>query len=196
MSVWYVCKSAFIWVMLLAVARSTLRTQRSKLFMSLRCLWQKRCPVISRTGFKQTFHSRLSFNSHSTDRFNSETKPNKVVWSRGCNSALKQLKQLLCSRPVRSPDFKKKFILQTDALDYGVSAILSLLDDHQKDHLIAYFSRKLLDWETCYSTIEDYLAIKLGIQAFSSYLTVRNLRSRQITNLSLGWINWKIQAHD
>lgn len=66
-----------------------------------------------------------------------------------------------------SPDFEKEFVLQTDASERGVGAVLSQLDDEGKDHPVAYFSRKLLPRETRYLTIEkECLAIKLGIQAF------------------------------
>ena len=47
--------------------------QRPKLFMSLRCLWQKKMSVIPRTVWiLQAIHSRLFFNNHSIDRLNQE----------------------------------------------------------------------------------------------------------------------------
>lgn len=49
--------------------------------------------------------------------------------------------------------------------------MLSQLDEDRKDRPVAYFSRKLLPREERYSTIEkEYLAIKLGIEAFKIYL--------------------------
>ena len=45
---------------------------------------------------------------------------------------------------LRSPDFEKQFILQTDASDRGVGAVLSQLDDKGMDHPVAYYSRKLI----------------------------------------------------
>ena len=44
--------------------------------------------------------------------------PNKVVWDEKCGHAFNELKDCLCQQPVlRSPDFEKDFILQTDASD-------------------------------------------------------------------------------
>ena len=62
-----------------------------------------------------------------------KTKPNKVMQSRECDNAFKQ---------IFDNNFKKEFILQIDASDRGVSAILSQLDDHQNDYPIANFSRE------------------------------------------------------
>ena len=77
---------------------------------------------------------------------------------------------------LQSPDFTRPFILQTDASDRGIGAVLSLEDPEGKEHPIAYFSKKLLLWERHYSTVEkECLAIKLGIQAFRFYLMGRPL---------------------
>lgn len=85
------------------------------------------------------------------------------------------LKQALCNAPVlTNPDFAKQFILQTDASNRGVGAVLSQLDEDAKDRPIAYFSRKLLPREQRYSTVEqECLAIKLGVEVFKVYLIGR-----------------------
>ena len=52
------------------------------------------------------------------------------IWIDSCEQAFQQLKQLLCSASILAyPDFSKNFVLQTDASDYGVGAVLSQLDD-------------------------------------------------------------------
>ena len=57
------------------------------------------------------------------------------------------------------------FILQTDASEVSVGAVLSQLDNNDQDHPIGYFSRKLLPGEQKYATVEkECLAVKLGIQ--------------------------------
>jgi len=62
-----------------------------------------------------------------------------------------------------SPDFTKGFILQTDASDIVVGAVLSQRDKEGNDHPVAYFSRKLLLQEVHYSTAEkECLSIKLA----------------------------------
>ena len=75
---------------------------------------------------------------------------------------------------MKSPDFEKRFILQTDASDRGIGAVLSQLDDDGIDRPIAFYSRKLLPREQRYSTIEkECLAIKIATHAFRVYLLGR-----------------------
>ena len=85
-----------------------------------------------------------------------------------CDQAFPSLKIALSSSPVLcSPDFAKRFILQTDASERGVGAVLSQYDENDQDRPVAYFSRKLLPRQQHYSTIEkECLAIKLSVQAF------------------------------
>ena len=48
--------------------------------------------------------------------------PNQVQWNSDC---ARVSEELLCSTPVLwSPDFSKEFVVQTDALDLGVGAVL------------------------------------------------------------------------
>ena len=52
--------------------------------------------------------------------------PEVVVWTEEYNKAFNALKNVLISTPVlTSPDFERTFILQTDASNYGVGAVLS-----------------------------------------------------------------------
>lgn len=49
-------------------------------------------------------------------------------------------KSLLASAPVlRLPDLQQPFVVETDASNVGIGAVLS-----QEQHLIAYFSKKFL----------------------------------------------------
>ena len=98
-----------------------------------------------------------------------------MVWADRCEGSFQKLKSLLCREPVlRSPDFTKQFILQTDASDMGVGAVLSQLDEEGADHPVAYYSRTLLAREQKYATIEkECLAITLATQAFRVYLLGR-----------------------
>ena len=119
-----------------------------------------------------------------------KTKPNQVAWIPECAAAFDQLKDSLCLSPVlKSPDWDKPFILQTDASDRGVGAVLSQPDADGGDRPVAYFSRKLLPREERYSTIEkECLAIKLGVQAFHVYLNGRML-TIQTDHRSLSWLD-------
>ncbi|KAL5515900.1 hypothetical protein EMCRGX_G001145 [Ephydatia muelleri] len=99
-------------------------------------------------------------------------QPNCLAWSSGCAEAFEALKRHLCTSPVlKCPNFERPFVLQTDASDWGVGAVLSQKDDDDNEHPVAYFSKKLLPRERRYSTIEkECLAIKLATHAFRVYL--------------------------
>ena len=119
-----------------------------------------------------------------------KNKPNQVLWTAECDMAFQELKSILCSSPVlASPDFTRSFILQTDASERGVGAVLSQCDGDGQEHPIAYFSRKLLPREEHYSTIEkECLAIKLGVQAFRVYLLGRPFLI-QTDHRALEWLD-------
>lgn len=115
---------------------------------------------------------------------------NTVIWTPKCEHSFQELKRLLCAAPVlHSPDFASPFILQTDASDRGVGAVLAQKGEDNCDHPVAYFSRKLLPRELRYSTIEkECLAIRLGIQAFRVYLLGRRFRV-QTDHRALQWLD-------
>ena len=119
-----------------------------------------------------------------------KSEPNRVEWTPACAAAFAKLKTILCSAPVlRTPDFEKPFVLQTDASQRGVGAVLSQLDKDGADHPVAFFSRKLLPREERYSTIEkECLAIKLGIHTFRVYLLGRPF-TIQTDHRSLEWLD-------
>ena len=106
--------------------------------------------------------------------------PNRVKWTTLCEKAFKALKDRLCSSPIlKSPDFDRKFILQTDASNRGVGAVLSQQDSDGVEHPEAFYSRKLLPREEHYSVIEkECLAIKLATHAFRVYLLGRPFEIR------------------
>ena len=116
--------------------------------------------------------------------------PNEVVWTPDCDRAFSSLKNALSSSPVLcSPDFTKRFVLQTDASDRGVGAVLSQYDEDGHDRPITYFSRKLLPREERYSTVEkECLAIKLSIQAFHTYLMGQHF-TIQTHHRALEWLD-------
>lgn len=93
-----------------------------------------------------------------------------------------------CVRSVlRSPEFSKIFILQTDASDHGIGAVLSQRDQDGDDHPVAYYSRKLLPREL--KTIEkECLAIKLVTHAFCVYLLGWPF-TNQTNHCALEWLD-------
>jgi len=64
------------------------------------------------------------------------------------------LKSYIANPPIlRLPDFEKEFVLQTDACNDGIGAIL-LQEEKGLKHPMAFASRKLLQRESHYSAIE------------------------------------------
>ena len=99
-------------------------------------------------------------------------KPECIAWSAACDEAFVTLKECLTKTPIlRVPDPKQRFIVQTDASDVGIGAVLSQQDVDGEEHPIAYASRKLQLRETKYSAVEkECLAIVWALKYFKYYL--------------------------
>lgn len=97
--------------------------------------------------------------------------PNKIQWTESQEISFQNLKKALTSSPIlKLPNLSKVFILQTDASDRGLGAVL-LQEDLDQKQPISYISRKLNKAEENYSTIErECLAIVWAIQKFHEYL--------------------------
>ena len=95
-----------------------------------------------------------------------------VKWNEACEHSFNLLKEALASKPVlTTPDWTRKFILQTDASATGLGYILNQKDQDEEAHPVAYGSKKLLPREQKYSAIEhEGLAIVQGIKHFRTYL--------------------------
>ncbi|CAF5133428.1 unnamed protein product, partial [Rotaria magnacalcarata] len=97
-------------------------------------------------------------------------------WTSLCQQAFDHLRHLLIEAPIIAyPQFDKTFILQLDASDFGLSAILAqkLVDDDgvQREHVIGYASRTLTSSERKFSPTErECLAIVYGCSHFRPYL--------------------------
>ncbi|CAF3331006.1 unnamed protein product [Rotaria socialis] len=98
------------------------------------------------------------------------------LWSTTCQQAFDYLRQLLIQAPIVAyPQFDKPFVLQLDASDVGLSAILAqkLIDEDgvQREHVIGYASRTLSSSERHFSATErECLAIVYGCNHFRPYL--------------------------
>ena len=96
-----------------------------------------------------------------------------VNWTNIHQSAFELLKQSLSADPVlQGPDYMRPFILQTDASDVGIAAVLSQKSDEDGDRPVAFYSRKLCSHERNYAAVErECLAIIDGVRHFEVYLT-------------------------
>jgi hypothetical protein len=94
--------------------------------------------------------------------------------------AFDNLKEKMCEKPVlQQPDFDKTFYLQTDALAYGVGAILSqegglggtLPNSKPKRHPIAYFSCTFTPTEQNYDIYKwEFLGVVKALENWRQYL--------------------------
>ena len=100
------------------------------------------------------------------------------LWTDAFEQAFLRLKHLLCYAHILAyPDFSQAFILQTDASDYGVGAVLSQLDNLGNEKVIAYASKALSPREQKYSTTEkEAFAVVFGTAHFRVYLLGRHFK--------------------
>lgn len=91
------------------------------------------------------------------------------VWTDATEVAFQTLKTALMTAPVLAlPDYSAQFVIETDACDVGIGAVLS-----QRGHPLAFVSRALGPRNKGLSVYEkEYLAILLAVQQWRSYLQI------------------------
>ena len=122
-------------------------------------------------GYYRKFIPNFSAISAPLSDLTKNGQPNKIRWEQEQENAFVSLINQLSQSPILClPNFEKEFILQTDASDTGIGAVL--LQEYGGYKFPIYFaSKKLLDRERRYSVIEkECLAIVWSIQKFQSYL--------------------------
>lgn len=115
-------------------------------------------------------------------------KKHTFVWSLDQEGAFRTIKEKLVSAPVLCcPDFSRPFVIQTDASDYGIGAVLTQ-EYPDGEHVISYISRSLNRAERNYSTTQkECLAVIWAVEKFRGY--VEGYRFTVITDHhSLVWL--------
>jgi phospholipid-translocating ATPase len=85
--------------------------------------------------------------------------------------------------------FDSEFILQTDASDFGVGAVLSQVDDDGREKVVAYASKALSARQNKFSATEkEAYAIVFGTQQFHVYLLGRHFQIVMDHN-ALRWLH-------
>ena len=105
-------------------------------------------------------------------------KKDSFKWSNSAQQSFDDLKSAMCSTLVlRLPNFSIPFVVETDASDFGIGAVLL-----QEGHPLAYFSKKLGPRRRLASTYHKELyAIVEAVQKWRQYLLGREfiIRSDQ-----------------
>ena len=112
----------------------------------------------------------------------------KFLWTEECDTAFRSLKHHLTKTPTLCyPDFEKPFILDTDASNVAIGAVLSQVADGVECP-IAYFSKTLSKPETCYCvTRRELLAVLKATEHFHPYLYGNQFLIRT-DHASLRWL--------
>ena len=94
-------------------------------------------------------------------------KENAWAWEKEHEEAVEKVKLALASAPVlKYFDQNKQAVVQADASDYGLGAVLM-----QEGHAVAYASRSLTPTERRYAQIEkELLAVVFGLEKFHQYV--------------------------
>ena len=110
-------------------------------------------------------------------------------WTTDCHNAFQDLRRKLVSAPVLAfPDFSKPFLLDTDASDHGIGAVLSQVQEDGRECVIAYASRVLTKAERKYCvTRKELLAVVTFVHHFRHYLLGQQFTLRT-DHGSLTWL--------
>ena len=97
------------------------------------------------------------------------------VWTDQCQGCFNTLKTLLTSAPILAlPNWSRPFIVDTDASDLAIGAVLAQVNEDGEEQVIAYASRCLSKAEKNYCvTRRELLAVVTFLQQFKQYLLGR-----------------------
>jgi hypothetical protein len=94
-------------------------------------------------------------------------KKKSFLWTDQATQAFLNLKEAMTATPVlQLPNFQKQFVVETDACDSGIGAVLS--QDH---HPLAFLSKPLSASHQQLSIYEkEFLALLMAVERWRSYL--------------------------
>ncbi len=109
-------------------------------------------------------------------------------WEEECQVAFDMLKEDLTTSPVLAyPEQGARFILDTDASDHAVGAVLSQEQSGQ-ERVIAYMSKAMTSCERIYCvTRKELLAVVAALRSFHSYLYGQKVLLRT-DNAAVSWM--------
>jgi hypothetical protein len=132
------------------------------------------------------FYRRFIFNYSSIIVPLTRLTQKSALWnfSDDCHSNFNALKKTFTSAPVLThwmPD--KQIVVETDASDYAIAAILLIITDDGELHLIAFHSRTFTTSELNYDTHDkELLAIFEAFKIWQHYLEGSGILINVVTN--------------
>ncbi|KAG5867300.1 hypothetical protein JTB14_018565 [Gonioctena quinquepunctata] len=99
-------------------------------------------------------------------------KNGKFVWTPRQEAALREVEKHFISAPVMAcPDFDLPFIVQTDAIAYGIGAVLTQNHPDVGERVVSYLSRSLTKQERKFSTTErECLAVIWSLEKLRPHI--------------------------
>ena len=127
----------------------------------------------------------------------------RFLWGEEQAKAFNELRERLCNEiTLKQPDYSKPFVIDTDASQYAIGAVLMQADDGGHLRPIAFISRKLKDAETRYAVHEKetlaiiyalktwrYYVAGQKIQVYTDHKSIQYLYTQP--NLSMRQLRWK-----
>ena len=115
-------------------------------------------------------------------------KNRNFVWTPDCQHAFETLKEKLTSAPILAyPTIGQEFILDTDASQYTIGAVLSQECDG-KERVIAYMSKTMNKHVLQYCTTrKELLAVVTALKHFNCYILGQKVKLRT-DNSAVSWI--------
>ncbi|GFX77512.1 retrovirus-related Pol polyprotein from transposon 297 [Trichonephila clavipes] len=131
-----------------------------------------------------------------TDALNGRAKKGEIAWTTECENAFRELKGKLIDKPVLyAPNFEREFIVQTDASNAGLGAVLTQLTEQGEEHPILYLSKKFSEVEKRYCTTEKECAsIVFAIKRLHYYLDGNSFLVMTDHN-PLVWLNRNVSSN-
>ncbi|GFX46385.1 retrovirus-related Pol polyprotein from transposon 297 [Trichonephila clavipes] len=123
-------------------------------------------------------------------------KKGEITWTTECENAFRELKGKLIDKPaLYAPNFEREFIVQTDASNVGMGAVLTQLNEQGEEHPILYLSKKFSEVEKRYCTTEKECAsIVFAIKRLHYYLDGNSFLVMTDHN-PLVWLNRNVSSN-
>ncbi|GFX52120.1 retrovirus-related Pol polyprotein from transposon 17.6 [Trichonephila clavipes] len=133
-----------------------------------------------------------------TDALKGRAKKGEITWTTECENAFRELKGKLIDKPVLyAPNFEREFIVQTDASNAGMEAVLTQLNEQGEEHPILYLSEKFSEVEkrVCYCTTEKECASIVFVIKWLHYYLDGNSFLVMTDHNPLVWLNRNVSSN-